>query len=432
MAWLAVVTVACVVLAIILVAVRMYTRGFVTRSLGIDDALLVASLAGAINHEVGTMFQFSSGLGNPSASKTALAKWQFVTFVASQVTHGLLNISVVHQYRRRFTSRLADRVSMVLAVWFAFWAAFSIVFGPFICVPTQEFWNDLHDQHGCVSRANMQLFVATFSLTHGILLWSFPLPFLLTEFRPMGTGEMIGLAVAMVLGLGAVLCSGMRVYVYIMSIGLTYATTIGSTYGVTATIADSLEISLAIIAVSLVTLEPLRLVLAEWLARLRNIPGAGPSGPHRGSGSIVNPQSDAQSGESHLLEDYPQRGRRPRTSASAQTRASGSQFSHALPLDMPMPRLPQPRSALMRSSSRSGSAPGPSSIPARRRSDAGGPSVAASTFAETRYSGPGVLVTTTFAVTRSTFVDIRIDLDDDVTPAFPGTITTCTATKGLR
>lgn len=44
MACLAGVTVACVALATIHVGVRLYTRGFLTGSLGFDDVLLVASL----------------------------------------------------------------------------------------------------------------------------------------------------------------------------------------------------------------------------------------------------------------------------------------------------------------------------------------------------------------------------------------------------
>lgn len=44
MTWIAGVTVACVALATILVSALIYARRFVTRSLGLDDLLLVASL----------------------------------------------------------------------------------------------------------------------------------------------------------------------------------------------------------------------------------------------------------------------------------------------------------------------------------------------------------------------------------------------------
>lgn len=198
---------------------------------------------------------------------------------------------------------------------------------------------------------------------------------------------------------------------------------------------------MAIIAVSLVTLVPLCEVLTARLARLRRTVVAGAvSGPPPRSGSIVNPRPipmyhrqararGAQSGESVLLDDYPRPGQRPTTAASGQTGASGSQLPPELPPDMPTPRLSRPHPAVSPGSSWSRSAPGSSTLLARRPSAAGGSSAKASFEAEARYCGPGVLVTTTVDVVRSSFVDVRMDSEDDVMQAFPDTITTWTAGK---
>lgn len=148
--------------------------------------------------------EFSSGVGSPSAPKTTLAKWLFATILASQVTHGLLNLSVILLYRRLFNSSFAGRVSLVLSIWLALWAVSSVALAPFICTPPRNFWIDVNDRDGCVSRADMQLFLATFVLTHGILLWSFPLPFLFLEGRQISVGKKIGLGFVFVLGFGSV------------------------------------------------------------------------------------------------------------------------------------------------------------------------------------------------------------------------------------
>lgn len=59
----------------------------------------------------------------------------------------------------------------------------------------------MDDKTGCLSRVDISLFLATLNLTHDVLLWSFPVPFLVTRLRLgqiVGVGKNIGFGCAVV------------------------------------------------------------------------------------------------------------------------------------------------------------------------------------------------------------------------------------------
>lgn len=159
--------------------------------------------------------EFSSGLGNPSAPKTALAKWLFATILASQVTHGVLNLSVVLSYRKLFTSPLAGQFALVSSIWLASWAVSSVAFAAFMCTPPGDFWTDMGSHDGCVSSAEIELYLVTFDVVHAIFAVDISLAF--SSYGEPSGGRLEDN------WLGACVCDGIWVSFIVLSFSLIFA-----------------------------------------------------------------------------------------------------------------------------------------------------------------------------------------------------------------
>lgn len=97
--------------------------------------------------------------------------------VSYSFTHIAVKFSILLQYKRIFTERIAQRIFLGLLVWLTLYGLFCLLSSLITCVPIAKYWDDTIPG-GCINRSNLHYALAGFNIANDIALLVVPLPFL--------------------------------------------------------------------------------------------------------------------------------------------------------------------------------------------------------------------------------------------------------------
>ncbi|KAI0442533.1 hypothetical protein F4803DRAFT_367594 [Xylaria telfairii] len=141
--------VAVVVLSIasISVGLRIYTRAYVVRLIGVDDYLSILALVAVIATGISQCINTANGLGRHTwdlaAANGVLAysKNFYITIVLYMTAMGLIKMTFLAQYYRALVLRKFRIVCVVFMIIIGAWCLSQLFISIFICVPIAGFWD---------------------------------------------------------------------------------------------------------------------------------------------------------------------------------------------------------------------------------------------------------------------------------------------------
>ncbi|KAL8409585.1 hypothetical protein RB594_007870 [Gaeumannomyces avenae] len=139
------ITIVCPAIALILVALRIYSRAFLVRKVSWEDYIIVAAMASSISFSVLIVIAFSNGNGRhfetvSDAEFTRLRKISPGIYITYSATHLLAKLSIVFQYIRISVMDLEKRFCYALSAILCcgFLASFVLTF--VTCIPFYAMW----------------------------------------------------------------------------------------------------------------------------------------------------------------------------------------------------------------------------------------------------------------------------------------------------
>ncbi|KAK8118053.1 Integral membrane protein [Apiospora kogelbergensis] len=275
------VSIACILLSMMAVTLRVYTRQFLLNRVGPDDFMAVAALAGVTALGAITIIHTRFGLGThiydiiatDPLSIMDFFKFFYLGVVVYNVSLLFVKLSLFLQYYR-----LVDQVpryrTLFLVAGFVVvgWTISMIGTMTFICIPVYAYW-DKSVPNVCLSDPVMQLTNSIGNILTDIMLLLLPMPVLWNlKLPPRQKWSVIG-----IFSLGAFTCviSFLRV-VFVFGHGPSSDITFEGTTITGWTIA---EVTVGLMASSLITLRPLmsKLSPAAWRSRSGKSTGGGTS-----------------------------------------------------------------------------------------------------------------------------------------------------------
>ncbi|KAF1974689.1 hypothetical protein BU23DRAFT_530988 [Bimuria novae-zelandiae CBS 107.79] len=168
------------VFAFLFVMLRMYTRLFMVRAIGVEDYCIVASMIFSIGFTTCIGVQVRYGLGKHHTDLTdsgeliKMMKAFYVSIIAYNLSLSFTKVSILLQYRRVFT-----KPKFVMAVWITFaivivysvWAALGSVFQ---CLPISAFWTQDHSK--CIDQFVAWFFNASANIVSDLVIIILPMP----------------------------------------------------------------------------------------------------------------------------------------------------------------------------------------------------------------------------------------------------------------
>ncbi|KAI9787287.1 MAG: hypothetical protein M1816_007701 [Peltula sp. TS41687] len=265
----------CIFLAcftFLVLLLRLWARGFVVRSVGVDDYLIIAACLIDWAHTSSVIIAAKNGLGE---HVQAIAPAQFVTYrkatfidaILYAACLGMIKLSVLTLYLRFSGKALRIASLIMLGVVIAQTVA-NVLVSIFMCTPVQVFWSPtLARKASCIDFPRFWLASAGTNILTDFLVYLLPMP---TLWRlQISFRQKMGLICILGLGFFSCISSILR---------LTYIPRTLSTPDFTYYTADVIlwsviEPSIAIIAVSIPSLKPLAKRYLPGLIR------SDPSGP---------------------------------------------------------------------------------------------------------------------------------------------------------
>ncbi|KAH8725892.1 hypothetical protein GQ44DRAFT_796079 [Phaeosphaeriaceae sp. PMI808] len=166
-------------LATITVLLRLWTRCFIVRCLGIEDYCIILSLICAIGLTICIGIQVEYGMGEhiwsltPSDMRNSLKAF-WASLIVYYLSLGLTKCSIILQYRRVFTTRrfhVACWLVMAVVVAYSVWTVFGSIFA---CVPVRAFWT--REPAKCINQFSMWFTNAAINILTDFAIIILPMP----------------------------------------------------------------------------------------------------------------------------------------------------------------------------------------------------------------------------------------------------------------
>ncbi|KND88260.1 hypothetical protein TOPH_07047 [Tolypocladium ophioglossoides CBS 100239] len=166
-------------LACLAVLLRVVTRAFLVRNLGLDDWFMVAAFLGSVAYLSTIVEQIRYGQGEhvSLASVKNFLQWIFITVNTYIITQLTVKFSILLQCRRIFTDTSAQRLFLGLLIWLTFYGLFSLFSTIFGCVPVAKFW-DVTLPGRCLDHYKLQYALAAINIVNDIALLVAPMLYL--------------------------------------------------------------------------------------------------------------------------------------------------------------------------------------------------------------------------------------------------------------
>ncbi|KAK7225088.1 hypothetical protein V2G26_013091 [Clonostachys chloroleuca] len=167
------------ILGVVTVCLRVFTRGWLIKHFGTDDALIVFSGLSSIGFFVGAMEQVRYGLNQPADPDLA-APFQLATYASMtcyNICHMFVKLSIALQCLRVFTTPIARRVFLGLLIYLAIYGPFCVLLSVFTCWPVNKYWKDSVEGK-CLDRVTLRLAFAGVNIFNDLALVCAPLPLL--------------------------------------------------------------------------------------------------------------------------------------------------------------------------------------------------------------------------------------------------------------
>ncbi|TVY75316.1 Satratoxin biosynthesis SC1 cluster protein 4 [Fusarium oxysporum f. sp. cubense] len=260
------------IVSTITVALRIYVRYKVLRSLGWDDRVMTAAQLLAIGSAVAIGLENNYGLGHHTweqSKENYVAYMKVVSlcfhalelvltpsqaFYASVLVYNvamcLVKIGILLQYRRVFAIPILQALSFYGLVIMVAWTITIAFLNALICVPVAKFWNSTMPGH-CTDPLTVWYVMAGFNLVTDVTVFCMPLPVIGSLNIPRRQKIML----LAIFSIGFLTCA---ISIYRIRTLKTAASTKDSSWdNIDAAIWSFLEVTLAIIASCLPTLRPL-------------------------------------------------------------------------------------------------------------------------------------------------------------------------------
>ncbi|CAG9941838.1 unnamed protein product [Clonostachys rosea f. rosea IK726] len=249
-------------LAFAVVLMRVYTRLFITRIFGIDDYLMVASMALSIAYIGTVVHEMELGLGYRVRQEDYLSfvKSEFFTTLIYTWNQWVIKMSILALYWRVFVTQKPRKILKWLIGWLCIYGLVNCIAPIFSCIPVQKFWNPSLDGH-CMQGGELHYVLATCNAINDFAILIFPIPILLKLKMPLRVRVI--LIMTLTCGLLASVVSIVRFYALVHFFEGPREN--APVLAVPISTWSSLEVNLAIICSSVATLKPL---FAQFVPRL--------------------------------------------------------------------------------------------------------------------------------------------------------------------
>ncbi|KAL5374832.1 hypothetical protein DPSP01_011668 [Paraphaeosphaeria sporulosa] len=166
--------------ATLTVLLRLYTRLFVIRYLGVEDYFVSIALVCSIGLNICIGIQAKHGMGlhiwelQPVDSLYSLKAF-YASLIVYYLSLGFTKVSILLQYRRVFSTRkfqIACDVVLAVVVVYAFWTVLSSIFG---CKPIQAFWTLKHP-FKCLDQFTVWFFNGAMNILTDLSIIVLPMP----------------------------------------------------------------------------------------------------------------------------------------------------------------------------------------------------------------------------------------------------------------
>ncbi|KAI9372901.1 hypothetical protein BJX61DRAFT_542266 [Aspergillus egyptiacus] len=169
-------------LATFLTAVRIYTRAFMVKQMGLDDWTIIVSLTfswaffGIFVGEVAyLMGEHHDQIPPDTLRKQMICFWASVPiYQASLIT---TKASILLQYKRVFSTRRMRLACHCLIGFLAVWGTWTFLSAWLNCVPIAKFWDDTLDGY-CLDKKALWFSNSAIHIFTDILLLIYPMPVL--------------------------------------------------------------------------------------------------------------------------------------------------------------------------------------------------------------------------------------------------------------
>ncbi|KAF4341556.1 integral membrane protein [Fusarium beomiforme] len=168
------------IISTITVALRVYVRYKVLRSLGWDDRVMVVAQVLTIGAAVAIGLENNYGLGHHTWEQSkenyiAYMKAFYASVIVYNVAMCLVKIGILLQYRRVFAIPILQRLTFYGLVIMVAWTITIAFLNSLICVPVAKFWNSTLPGH-CTDPLTVWYVMAGFNLVTDLAVFCMPLP----------------------------------------------------------------------------------------------------------------------------------------------------------------------------------------------------------------------------------------------------------------
>ncbi|KAK0609585.1 hypothetical protein B0T17DRAFT_566464 [Bombardia bombarda] len=302
-------------LAFITVSLRLGTRLFVLKNIGVDDYLITVAVIASIAFLTVIMLQVKAGLGRmilPEELPGFLyALWATVPIYNLALIMCKLSITV-QCYRVLRTPKMQRflRTYLCVLVIYGLWTLFSSVFN---CYPVNYYWAFMQGVQGsCMDKSAITFSNAALNITTDIILLVVPVPLLWRLQIPKK--QKLILMFLFGVGIFACITSIIRLQsLYMISVA---PPELQSVYGVSIAVWSCIEINTAIICASIPALKPLvvkvfpKMLLSDLYARTKRTKGAAYYAARGGNSGTLskhennNINSKPSTGSGHLRSNH--------------------------------------------------------------------------------------------------------------------------------
>jgi hypothetical protein len=248
-------------LALVIVILRLYTRFFLIRCVGIEDAGIALAMLCSIGLTIAIGVQAEYGMGrhtdsisDPDMVKFLRAFWS--SLIVYYLCLGLTKGSMLLQYRRIFPTKqfqIANWITMAVVIGYTIWTVFSSIF---MCVPVRAFWT--HEKATCLNQFAVWFTNAAINIITDFAIILLPIPVI--QKLNLGKRQKIGLISIFAIGGFVCLVSILRLQSLVAisnSVDASYDNPPAATW-------SSVESNVGIICACLPLLRPL---ITKWLPR---------------------------------------------------------------------------------------------------------------------------------------------------------------------
>ncbi|CAN9079907.1 unnamed protein product [Alternaria alternata] len=192
-------------LAFIVVCLRLYTRFFLIRCVGIEDAGIALAMLCSIGLTICIGVQAKNGMGRHTdtindGDMTTFLRAFWASLIVYYLSLGLTKGSMLLQYRRIFPTKsfqVANWITMAVVISYTIWTVFSSIF---MCVPVRAFWT--HEKATCLNQFAVWFTNAAINIITDFAIILLPIPVI----RKLNLGKRQKIGLISIFAIGGFVC----------------------------------------------------------------------------------------------------------------------------------------------------------------------------------------------------------------------------------